>query len=97
MTLKIHKFLIIVLGDGEYFFKILRGGIKRLGEPNEFANFQIEALQEQKRKRLVTGESMPTSSLDTWEALDEAANDGDDDDDFEDDRDIDEPSTEWSI
>ena len=72
-----------------------------MGEPNEFANFQIEALPEQKRKRLATEESMPTSSFDTWEALDEAVNDGNDDDDdgdgdFEDDRYIDEPSTEWS-
>ena len=91
MTLNIHKFLITVLGEGEYFLKVPRGGIKRLGEPNEFANFQIEALPEQKRKRLATRESMLTSSFDTWEGLDEVANDGDED---EDDRDIDESSVE---
>ena len=85
---------LLVLGEGEYFFKVPHGGIKRLGEPNGFADFQIEALPDQKRKRLATGKSMPTSSFDTWEGMDEAVNDGDDDGDFEDDRDIDEPSDE---
>ena len=100
--MKTQHLLMIISGKGEHFFKVPRGGIKRLGDPNEFVNFQLEGLLAAKRKKMEGEQSMGASPYGSWEGLTNADNDEDDDDDnddddYEDNRDIDEPSEEWRV